>query len=190
MFADIEDNDVSITSVLDVVAKRRRTLLQSQSPAVDIEYSVLAESSALMDVAMTLRSDRLIENLQREGLNSLISASTVVRTLLEPPPAPPATSMQPPPSTTALGPSSGLNETLAVSEENPKFTTARFLGLFAGAMSMLLLSIAYQYRKNIFQSIFKCAASSENSGRINLRKHRLGSDAQSAADEFIENACK
>ena len=140
-----------------------------------------------MDVATKLSSDQLFENLLRAGLDSLTSTSTVVHNFLEPPPV---TSMQPPPSPASFDPPSALNEPLAPSEENPKFTTARFLGLFSGAMSMLLLSIAYHHRKKIVQSIFACTAPSKESRRNDQRKDRMGNDAQSAADHFIENACK
>ena len=183
----IDSDDIRITSITDVIAKRRRRLLQST--AVDIDYYVFVDSASnttLAEVSSTLNTAPLLTSLQSSGLVAATAVSTTVRALPSPPPSPPP----PPPSITGSASQNiSANDTLTVAEQDPDFSGARIAGLFAGAAAMLFTSVAYQYRQSIF-NLFQTRASKPINTAGGSRKSASVDASSSAAEDFITKACE
>ena len=182
----IDSDDVGITSITDVIAKRRRGLLQSM--AVDIDYYVFVDSlsnTTLVEVSSTLNTAPLLTSLQSSGLVAVTAVSTAVRALPSPPPSPP-----PAPSISGSASQNiSANATLTVAEQDPDFSGARVAGLFAGAAAMLFTSVAYQYRQSMF-NLFQTRASKPTNTAGGSRKSAFDDKSSNAAEDFITKACE
>ena len=182
----IDSDDVGITSITDVIAKRRRRLLQSM--AVDIDYYVFVDSlsnTTLVEVSSTLNTAPLLTSLQSSGLVAVTAVSTAVRALPSPPPSPP-----PAPSISGSASQNiSANATLTVAEQDPDFSGARVAGLFAGAAAMLFTSVAYQYRQSMF-NLFQTRASKPTNTAGGSRKSAFDDKSSNAAEDFITKACE
>jgi hypothetical protein len=192
LIPEITANEVHIRSVADVIAKRKRHLLQSRIPVIDVDYSVFVESSSavtLMDVSAALKTGDLEQTLRTAGMTSLTSVSTtVLDLLLPPPPSPPP--IPPTPAVSNPPQNSTLSGVPVADDEDPDFSTARFVGLFAGGAAMLLLSLAYRYRRNAVEHVSGIVSRVRPIRREDKVKDPIDDDAPSAADEFIASVCK
>ena len=182
----VDETDVQITQVTDVVARRRK-LFQTQAPAIDVDYSVTVPSGSgetTTTVAAALRNDALVDSLKSQGLTSVTSLLTHVRSA--PPAAPPAA-----PPTKLVDPPT--NATITPTDDTPDFSSARTAGLIAGAALIMFVSVAYQYRSNFF-NFFRSLARERDSGKPSMddfhdapsRKSSLVDDSAALKDRRVD----
>jgi hypothetical protein len=193
VLADVSIDEIDFNGVTDIIAKRRRRVLLSGTPAIDVSYAVrvLPELEvSLTEISSALTSGNLLEALREEGLTDVSSEITTVLPLPFPPP-PPTVLAPPPPLSSVLTNSSDL----ALADDAPlDFSESKLAGLICGAITMLVLSVLYQHRSKVCaggrvrrsESLKRATRSDDSSEK---RSDSLNFESN-PAEAFIREACR